>query len=63
VYVDSRIVLVMQWDREKNLLFIDKYREKPMLWDPCPTCGAHTSTVDPSVQNEHSMRLTSCGVM
>jgi hypothetical protein len=47
----------------KNLLSIDKYKEKPILWDPCPTCGLHTSTVEPSVQNEHSMRLTSCGVM
>lgn len=23
----------MQWDREKTLLFIDKYREKHNLWD------------------------------
>jgi hypothetical protein len=40
VCVDSRIVLaeevvlIMQWDRVKTLLFIDKYREKPILWDP-----------------------------
>jgi hypothetical protein len=24
----------MQWDREKTLLFIDKYRENQILWDP-----------------------------